>query len=186
MSDGIEPSQPHLCTELYLHRHNWLGCYNWFTVGILRFELRTSCSQSRHTNRTVLHPEFSGFYKLVLIFLLTLIMFLPRFKFIVNIPENCFIVPPRIKFTVPAYEAGETSNLAATWASNRNRTDISTLEGSYTNRCTILAKFMWDWRDSNPLSHKHHIYSVARLSNCGAIPSSLKLPRLDSNQQPTD
>lgn len=183
MSDGIEPSQPHLCTELYLHRHNWLGCYNWFIVGILRFELRTSCSQSRHTNRTVLHPEFSGFYKLVLMFLLTSHHVFTEVQIYSKYPWKLFCSPIENQIHGPSGTKKDCSIRVAAWASNRNRTDISTLEGSYTNRCTILAKFMWDWRYSKPLSHRHHIYSVARLSNCGAIPL---LPRLDSNQQPTD
>lgn len=183
MSDGIEPSQPHLCTELYLHRHNWLGCYNWFIVGILRFELRTSCSQSRHTNRTVLHPEFSGFYKLVLIFLLTLIMFLPRFKFIVNILENCFVVPSRIKFMVLqglkrivqfVLQLERVIGIEPT--SRPWKGHILTVVLYSQNLCGI-------GRIRTYSAIRQQIYSLSRLSNCGAIPL---LPLLGLNQGPFD
>ena len=50
-------SFPHKNSERFFVFLSLNCCGNLFFVGVPGFEPGTSCSQSRHTNRTVLHPE---------------------------------------------------------------------------------------------------------------------------------
>lgn len=46
-----------LCVQRKKHLPKQIDKCLIFTVGVAGFELATPCSQSRYTNRTVLHPE---------------------------------------------------------------------------------------------------------------------------------
>ena len=58
----ISPSKQVWLSETYKIKKGRLSdLYNLYFVGVPRFELGTSCSQSRRTNRAVLHPEAFSF-----------------------------------------------------------------------------------------------------------------------------